>query len=117
MTANDLADEILKDRKRQKSTEKQVGSLPKVIAIITEKQSDVFAKLQRVKIRKRSYDNSDGWFILGHATYGLLGTAKLGSGDVLIWGHLTEGIWGTNLWGTSAFDGWTTTYDSGDLLT
>jgi len=96
MTANDLADEILKDRKRQKSTEKQVGSLPKVIAILIEKSDTLYTKIQKVVINLRGIKNGN---------------------DTLIWKHSTYGKWKTYKWGPRgyAFDAWTTDYDSGDL--
>ncbi len=93
---SEFENELIAQRKKDQELERQLGSLPDVIGILHDFTANLYWKVKRVVVRKRSITAGNEYFILSHPSYGKLSVNKLGSK-------------------LAAFDAWTTEYDSGEL--
>jgi len=110
-----LAEELIKIRNDARNTKRQLGELDRVNGVQVKKSGVIKCIVKQYDIKTRNV-----------------------SGDTMIWGNPTQGIWGTNKWnvnfdaafilghtkaailgtsklGLQSIPDWVTWYDSGDL--
>jgi len=107
-------EELIRQRESERDTKRQLGELDKVTGIQIGKQGVVKVVVKQYVISLRNVSGDS--LIWGNPTFGIWGTNKWGSvaQASFILGSSTAGILGSSKLGSTVSD-WEVYYDSGDL--